>query len=149
MMSTSENPSAAPQALCECECGCRDVATQTDDGGAPVCEECADYVTDGDDEVVCSRSDRTEYVADGAGGVVLRLIPPPEPAVDPNGEWACYWATVGDDDGPAGRYATRQEAAQAVDAKDWPHPDDHTQYLCGWEVRHLVDSVWVLPDEDE
>lgn len=40
---------------CECQgCGCDEPATTTDDGGVPVCEECADFTCD-DGDVVCSR----------------------------------------------------------------------------------------------
>lgn len=42
---------------CECDsCACDQDATTTDDGGAHVCDACADYYTTEDGEVVCSRT---------------------------------------------------------------------------------------------
>jgi hypothetical protein len=47
-----------PKCQC-CSCGCDDPATTTDDASVPVCEACAEYTTDGDGDVICSRMDRT------------------------------------------------------------------------------------------
>lgn len=48
---------------CECSCcDCDEPAVTTDDGGTPVCEECADYFVGLDGEVHCSRE------TDGLGG---------------------------------------------------------------------------------
>lgn len=40
---------------CTCTCGCTEPATTIDDGGNHSCEECADYYTTEDGDVVCSR----------------------------------------------------------------------------------------------
>lgn len=131
---------------CECcGCGCVEQATTTDDGGVPVCEECSQYdVDDETGDVVCSKTEGVELEeiteCCGAGGqsrTYYRIAPPEEPAPDPNGEWACYWSTAGDNSGVVARYSTEEKALQAVRAKDFPHPSDHTDYLCGYEVRHL------------
>ena len=134
---------------CTCSsCGCEELATHYDsDAGDRVCEDCIDYVCDEDGEVFCSRREETEYAWDG-DRKYLRLAPPEMPKEDPEGEWACYWGTVGDDDHVVSRHSSREEAKQAVEAKDWPPPGDHTQYLCGYGVRHLVDDEWILEDED-
>lgn len=132
---------------CSCTaCGCDEPATTTDDAPVPVCEECSEYTCDADGDVVCSRCSGVETVYDG-GHAITRLTPPAEPTPDPNGEWACYWNTVGNDARVVARYATRQKAEQAVAAKDWPGPTDHTNYLCGYEVRRLDHGRWVSDDE--
>ena len=33
---------------CQCECGCDEIATKTDEGGNPVCDECSEYAFDDD-----------------------------------------------------------------------------------------------------
>jgi hypothetical protein len=98
--------------------------------------------------VHCSRCEGVEYVPDGWGNSVLRLSPPQPPVPDPEGEWACYWDTVGDDAHVVSRHATRRQAERAVAAHDWPPPGDTTQYLCGFVVRVLVDGRWVVPEEE-
>jgi hypothetical protein len=132
---------------CAClSCGCEELATHYDsDAGDRVCEACIDYVCDDDGEVYCSRNDATEYVQDGSRSY-LRLAPPEMPEEDPEGEWACYWGTCGDDAHVVSRHSSRGEAEQAVKAHDWPPPGDHTKYLCGYEVRELVDDEWVVND---
>lgn len=41
---------------CECTiCVCSEPATTTDDGGVPVCAECAKYVVDAEGDVHCAR----------------------------------------------------------------------------------------------
>jgi hypothetical protein len=143
--------------VCECTgCGCGELATQTDDNGVPVCAECAAYVVDDDGDVICSRSGNIEEVVEWGGGsgnschVSYRLIPPEMPAEDQDGEWALYWDTVGNESGVVARFATRELAEQAVAAKDWPGPTDHTAYLCGYEVRCWDDAEerWVRPGEE-
>ena len=138
---------------CECVgCGCDQPATTTDDASVPVCDDCAYYTVTDDGDVLCSRCEGTEYVTEtcGAGGqtrTYLRQSPPEEPPSDPDGEWACYWETV-DGGRLVSRHATREQAEQAVRAKDWPPPWDHTQYLCGYGVRRLVDDEWVPVDDE-
>ena len=133
---------------CECGCGCGEVAT-TSDAGVALCEACAEYTTDPESgEVVCSRDPRAEEVTVccGAGGQTRsywRLCPPAAPAPSPDGEWACYWNTVGDGSRPVSRHETEAEAAQAVAAQDWPAPGDHTHYLCRYEVRQWDGEAWV------
>ena len=135
--------------LCECVgCGCDEPATTRDDAGCSVCAACADYVVDDDGAVHCANMDDVEIVAEpcGAGGQMrhyARLKPPAMPEADPGGEWACYWATVGDDAHVVSRHSTRKDAEQAVLAHDWPHPEDHTSYLCGYTVRQLVGGEWL------
>ncbi len=142
---------------CECiGCGCSDPAITTDDGGVPVCAACSEYAVDEDGDVICSqsgRADKLESVTEccGAGGQTrsyMRLRPPVMPEIDSEGGYACYWSTVGDDDRVVSRHTTYELAAQAVAAHDWPSPGDHTQYLCGYEVRRLSDeNEWVPVDE--
>ena len=132
---------------CQCSaCGCDEPATTTDEG-EEVCGACADYVVDEDGDVHCSRLNDVEIVSEscGAGNQMrsyARLIPPDMPAVDPAGEYACYWDSAGDDAYVVSRHSTRAAAAQAVAAHDWPSPGDHTQYLCGFTVRCLMDGRW-------
>jgi len=40
--------------MCECGCGCEEIATTFDDWGTPVCDKCAD-IAETDDGVVCAR----------------------------------------------------------------------------------------------
>ena len=137
---------------CECGCGCGEDAT-TSDGGVSLCGACAEYVVAPESgEVICSRDPRVEEVTE-YGGVgaearsYWRLRPPVAPAPDPDGEWACYWHTVGDGSRVVTRHATEADAAQAVAARDWPAPGDHTSYLCGYEVRQWDGTRWVVPAE--
>jgi hypothetical protein len=130
------------QKTCGCECECDEIATTTDEG-VSLCAECADYLTTDGGEVICSRDPRTERTASG-----LRLSPPPMPPEDPAGKWSCYWSTALDDSHVVSRHATREDAAQAVAAQDWPRPGDTTAYLCGYEVRELVDGRWVTEDDE-
>ena len=131
---------------CACiACGCSEPAACTDEG-VEVCEGCSDYTVDGDGEVHCSQCDDTEVVSDSWGRSITRIKPPEEPETDPEGEYACYWDTCGDDAHVVARYSTRETAEQAVAAKDWPGPGDSTNYLCGYVVRELVDGEWVRPE---
>ena len=136
-----------PECACTA-CGCSEPATCTDDGGVEVCAACSDYTVDGDGEVHCSQCDDTEVVSDSWGRSITRIKPPEEPETDPEGEYACYWDTCGDDAHVVARYSTRETAEQAVAAKDWPGPGDSTNYLCGYVVRELVDGNWVWPEEE-
>jgi hypothetical protein len=132
---------------CTCSsCGCDEFATHYDSEAGRVCAECAEIVCDENGEVYCSRCPETEYAQDGSRSY-LRLAPPDMPEEDPRGEWACYWGTVGDDAHVVSRHSSREEAEQAVDAHDWPPPGDHTAYLCGYEVRELVDDEWERVDD--
>lgn len=139
---------------CECTgCGCSEPATCTDDQGVPTCEACRDYTTDDDGNVLCSQCDGVETVVESCGAgnqtrTYLRQTPPPAPESDPAGEWACYWWTVGSDAHVVSRHTSAELAAQAVAAKDWPRPGDRTDYLCGYEVRQLVDGEWTVADND-
>ena len=136
---------------CECGCGCGAAAT-TSDGGVPLCAECAECHVDPESgEVLCSHDPRTEEitVCCGAGGQARsyrRFRPPVAPAVAPDGEWACYWATAGYGSRVVTRHATEADAAQAVAARDWPSPGDGTHYLCGYEVRRWDGTGWVAPE---
>ena len=138
---------------CACTaCGCSEPATCTDDGGVEVCGACSDYAVDDDGEVHCSNCDDVEIITEscGAGNQTrsyARIKPPETPEADPEGEWACYWDTAGDDAHVVSRHTTRDEAEQAVASHDWPRPGDRTQYLCGFEIRQLVDDGWVTPSE--
>jgi hypothetical protein len=69
------------------------------------------------------------------------------PESDPAGEYCLYWYTVVAAAHCVSRFATRDAAAQAVAAKDWPRAGDNTNYLCGYDVRQLIDGEWV-PLED-
>lgn len=139
---------------CECTgCGCSEPATCTDDQGIPTCAQCQDYTTDEDGQVLCGRCDGVETVVESCGAgnqtrTYLRQAPPEMPATDPAGEYALYWETVGDDAHIVSRHATLEQAKQAVRAKDWPRPGDHTAYLCGYSVRQLVGGEWVGVTED-
>jgi hypothetical protein len=139
---------------CECSgCGCDEPATMTDDADVPVCDECSDYALDDAGEVHCSREDDVEIVTESCGAgdqtrSYARMRPPEMPETDPDGEWALYWDTVGDDAHVVDRYATREDAETAVLAKDWPRPGDHTAYLCGYEARQLVDGAWLPLGEE-
>ena len=152
-----DDPRVALDGWPECECSsgqCSEPATRTDDGGTPVCDACADYAVDEDGDVHCASCDSgdVEQVTEtcGAGGQTrsyFRLRPPAMPEVDPEGEWGVWWDTVGDDAHLVSRHTTRAAAEQAIAAHDWPRPGDHTQYLCGYGVRHLIDGEW-LSDGD-
>jgi hypothetical protein len=139
---------------CACvACGCSEPATCTDDGGTEVCDACSEYTVDSDGDVHCSNMDDVEVVTESCGAgfqtrSYVRLKPPEMPEEDPEGEWACYWDTVGNDAHVVSRHTTRDEAEQAVASHDWPRPGDHTQYLCGYAVRQLVDGDWIMPEED-
>ena len=132
--------------LCTCNCGCGEPATCRDDDGNATCDDCQEYVVDDDGGCHCGKSAAVEEVTEGCGAggqtrTYLRLRPPEAPEEDPEGRWACYWD--GYDDGwPVSRHATYAEAVQAVSARDWPPPGDHTRYLCGYEVRRLKDGHW-------
>ena len=140
---------------CQCTgCGCSEPATCTDDSGIPVCAECQEYTTDDDGSVVCSRDERVEIVTEscGAGNQTrsyARLKPPEMPEEDQEGLYALYWETVCDDAHVCKRFATREDAEQAVAAKDWPRPGDNTQYLCGYSIRKLIDGEWQMVPEEE
>ena len=139
---------------CECGCGCGEAAT-TSDGGVYLCGACAEYVVDPTSgEVTCSRDPRAEEIVEscGAGGQTRsywRLTPPAAPAVAPDGEWACFWTTIGPGSRVISRHETEADAAQAVAARDWPAPGDHTRYLCRYEVRRRDGERWVAPWEPE
>lgn len=138
---------------CECSaCSCTDPATCTDDGGNRVCTTCEEYTTDADGNVLCGNCEGVETVVEscGAGNQTrsyLRQSPPEMPDEDEDGEYALYWVTVGDDAHVVSRHTTREYAEQAVAAKDWPRPGDNTHYLCGYEVRQLVDGSWINPED--
>lgn len=140
---------------CQCVEGCTEPAVVVDDGDNLVCDGCEEYACDDDGQPVCAHccADQVEFVAEscGAGGQIrsyARMRPPEQPEQDPDGAWACYWETVGDDAHVVSRHATREDAEQAVRALDWPPPGDHTRYLCGYEVRRLEGDRWVAPDDD-
>lgn len=139
---------------CECSgCGCGDPATTTDVSSIPVCAACSEYTVDSDGDVHCRNMDDVEVVVESCGAghqtrSYVRLRPPEMPEPDPDGEWACYWDTCGDGSHVVSRHGTREEAEQAVAAHDFPRPGDHTQYLCGYVVRELVDGRWARPEED-
>ena len=100
-----------------------------------------------------SRCGDVEIVTEGCGAgnqtrSYARIRPPEMPDEDADGEWACYWDTVGEGARVVSRHATREDAEQAVAAHDWPRPGDHTQYLCGYEVRTLVDGRWVRGEDE-
>lgn len=143
-----------PECACA-SCGCSEPATQTDDGGEPVCDACAEYAIDADGEVHCSRCDDVEEVTEccGAGGQMhshCRLRPPQMPKSDPDGGWAVWWESTGAESHLVERYATRAAADQAVAAHDWPRPGDHTAYLCGYGIRRLADDgAWTHADDEE
>jgi len=128
---------------CECACGCLHEGTQQDESYW-VCDECAAYALDDDGEVVCSRTGRVEATEHG-----YRLIPPEMPRSDPDGKWAVWWETVGNDAHLCERYASREAAEQAIAAHDWPAPDDHTHYMCGYGVRVMVRGKWIRYYDDE
>jgi hypothetical protein len=77
---------------CQCTaCGCTELATTTDDCDIPTCAACAEYTTDDDGEIHCSRCDDTEVVVEscGAGGqtrTYIRIRPPEMPPADPHGQ---------------------------------------------------------------
>lgn len=132
-----------PKCVCVA-CDCSEPATGTDDGGEEVCDACSNYTTDDDGDVHCSNCEDTEVVSDSWGRSITRIKPPEEPEEDSDGDWACYWKTVGNESRVVARYGTKESAEQAVAAKDWPKPSDSsTQYLCGYCVRELVDGEWV------
>ena len=58
-------------ARCECQgCGCPNQATTTDDGGVPVCDQCAEYFVSNDGEVVCGRmTARGCWIPSATGGL--------------------------------------------------------------------------------
>jgi hypothetical protein len=70
------------------------------------------------------------------------------PATDADGEYCLYWETVGNESHVVARFASKDDAAQAVAAKDWPAPGDHTNYLCGYTVRQLIDGDWMPISEE-
>ena len=77
-------------ALCDCSgCDCAEEATTTDDGGEPVCDECAEFAVDDDGEVHCMRMGDVETVTEGGNTPhsYTRLIPPEMPDSDSDGEW--------------------------------------------------------------
>jgi hypothetical protein len=88
---------------CECGgCGCSDPATTTDESSIPVCSACSEYTVDRDGDIHCSNMDDVEVVTVSCGAgfgtrSYARIKPPEMPAEVPDGEWACYWDTVGDD----------------------------------------------------
>ena len=137
---------------CECDCcGCQEPAVTTDDSGDPVCGECEEYTTDEDGQVVCSRDPRAETVCESCGAgeqmrSYVRLRPPAMPESDPAGEYALYWDTAGNESGVVARFATLEEAQDAVGAMDFPMPGDHTNYLCGYCVRQLRGGEWSEPE---
>lgn len=139
---------------CGCTgCDCDQPATCTDDCSNPTCDECQEYTCDDDGNVLCGKCDGVETVTEscGAGNQTrsyLRQTPPPMPQEDEDGEYALYWDTAGDDAHAVARFATAEEAEQAVAAKDWPRPGDHTNYLCGYEARQLVDGAWQPLNEE-
>ena len=90
---------------CECwGCGCTEPATQTDDGGVPVCDDCSSYTLDDDGQVVCSNMDvceecgesRLSDALDAGGNSTVRLTgcaceraaAIAEEDRDEDGEWA-------------------------------------------------------------
>ena len=138
---------------CQCGCDCEEDATVLDDGGDWVCRACADYTTDEDGDVICSRDHRAETVTEccGAGGqtrTYVRLRPPEMPESDDAGDYCCFWDTAGDGSCVVSRYTTVEDARRAVQAMDWPPPGDHTPYLCAYEVRQLIDGRWQAICED-
>jgi hypothetical protein len=138
---------------CSCSCGCDEPATYTDDGGNACCAACAEYTTTYDGETICSRDERTEIITEscGAGNQTrsyVRVKPPVMPEIDEDGEYALYWDTVGNESHVVARFTTRADAEQAVAAKDWPGPSDHTDYLCAYTVRQLVAGEWMPITEE-
>lgn len=69
--------------------------------------------------------------------------------VDPEGLWACYWDTVGDDSRPGSRYETREQAAADVELRniELREANPGGRLLCGYEVRHFEDGEWVRDEE--
>jgi hypothetical protein len=135
------NEALAPHDLdirCDCDaCSCAEPATERCEGTV-VCGACAIYVVDDDGEVLCSNCEGTEIVYDGPRGdhIYLRAAPPQMPEEDPSGEYALYWDTADTTESRVvARFTSREDAEQAVLAQDWPGPTDHTQYLCGYQVR--------------
>jgi len=47
-----------PQRWCQCDCGCRNHATQADEYGTPLCAECSTWTLDHTGGLICAR--RTE-----------------------------------------------------------------------------------------
>lgn len=141
-----------PTCQCSC-CGCDEPAVSTDDVGNPTCDACEEYTTDNGD-VICANDSRAETVVEscGAGNQTrsyVRLKPPEMPdESDADGEYCLYWATCGNESHVVTRYSTREQAEQAVAAKDWPRPGDNTNYLCGYEARQLVDGQWLPLEQD-
>jgi hypothetical protein len=136
-----------PKCQCGC-CGCEEPATCTDDSGTEVCDDCQEYTTDDEGNVICSRDERVEIVTEpcGAGNQTrsyVRIKPPEMPETDADGQYALYWETVGSDAHVVERFSTIADAVQAVAAKDWPRPGDNTNYLCRYGVRQLIDGEWV------
>ena len=98
-------------------------------------------------------SERLEAILDELGLTdECPAVPEPDTTVeeDPAGEWCVYWDTVGDDEHVVARYATEEDATRARDAKDrelrGANPGD---LLCGYSVRHLVDSEWLAVGDEE
>jgi hypothetical protein len=133
---------------CQCECGCDNPATTVDDGGFPVCEECSLYVVDEYGDVHCSKSDDVEVIQDSWGRSITRFKPPKYPEEDPEGEYALWWESTGDESHLEGRFSTLEEAKQALTSMDWPKPGDNTKYLCGYGIRKLVDDEWIFYEEE-
>lgn len=84
--------------------------------------------------------DADAYIAGLTDGIDRGTI---NGAEDPEGEYALYWDTVGDDSHVVARYRTFAAASAAVRLRHWPPTADRTQYLCGYSVRRLsADGRW-------
>lgn len=59
----------APACLCT-GCGCDEPATGTDDAGVNVCDECADYSSTEDGDVICSRMTEGGKHCHACGGTI-------------------------------------------------------------------------------
>lgn len=115
-----------------------------------------DEDTDGDDKLPDGVA-----VALNALGMEDSIPDVPEPPAadeqyteDPDGEYAVYWETVGDDAHVVARYASLEAAEAVCDQRNREfreaNPSSGTSgYLCGYSVRGLADGQWVAIDEDD
>lgn len=126
--------------------------TRDDAGGADEAGDTAYATEDAARAAAEAYADERHEAQTGedAEGYLARRLSERAGEPDPDGEWGCYWSTVGDGSEVRERYESREQAEAAVEsANEQLHAaNPGGQLLCGYEVRRLVDGRWIEPEQE-